>query len=310
MWSVCRRPLRQPATQLKPEAAMRRSYQILLVLLGIVAVLAALVAANWRFGRPARGQDYVLRVALPPAGAPVDLPKIEGPPDAGRPLVVIDAGHGGHDPGASAGEIQEKALTLALALAVRDELLKAGGIRVALTRCDDRYLLLAERSGIARRLKADLLLSIHADSTEGSGEASGATVYTLSGQGSSETARRMAERENRSDSINGIALEDTSDAVSAILVDLSQRETQARSEEMAWLILREARGRMRFRPIPLQSAAFIVLKSPDVPSVLYETGYISNAGDVARLVDPEGRRIFAGAAARAIRAFFARQSQN
>ncbi len=286
---------------------MRRSYQLLLVLLGIVAVLAALVAANRKFGVPARGQDYVLRLALPPAGAAMDLPQVEGPPDASRPLVVIDAGHGGHDPGASAGEIQEKALTLALALAVRDELLQAGGIRVALTRSDDRYLLLAERSGIARRLKADLLLSIHADSTEEGGEASGATVYTLSEQGSSETARRMAERENRSDSINGIALEDTSDAVSAILVDLSQRETQARSKEMAWLILREARGRMRFRPIPLQSAAFIVLKSPDVPSVLYETGYISNAGDVARLVDPDGRRIFAEATARAIRAFFARQ---
>ena len=286
---------------------MRRSYQLLLVLLGIVAVLAALVAANRKFGVPARGQDYVLRLALPPAGAAMDLPQVEGPPDASRPLVVIDAGHGGHDPGASAGKIQEKALTLALALAVRDELLKAGGIRVALTRSDDRYLLLAERSGIARRLKADLLLSIHADSTEEGTEASGATVYTLSEQGSSETARRMAERENRSDSINGIALDDTSDAVSAILVDLSQRETQVRSKEMAWLILREARGRMRFRPIPLQSAAFIVLKSPDVPSVLYETGYISNAGDVARLVDPEGRRIFAEAAARAIRAFFARQ---
>ncbi len=286
---------------------MRRRYQLLLVLLGIAAVLAALVAANREFGMPARGQDYVLRLALPPAGAAMDLPQIEGPPDASRPLVVIDAGHGGHDPGASAGEIQEKALTLALALAVRDELLQAGGIRVALTRSDDRYLLLAERSGIARRLKADLLLSIHADSTDGGSDASGATVYTLSEQGSSETARRMAERENRSDSINGIALEDTSSAVSAILVDLSQRETQARSEEMAWLILREARGRMRFRPIPLQSAAFIVLKSPDVPSVLYETGYISNAGDVARLVDPEGRRIFAEAAARAIRTFFARQ---
>lgn len=298
--------MRQPATQLKPKAAMRRSYQLLLVLLGIVAVAGLLTANRW-YGASSRGQDYVLRLALPPAGAAVDLPKIEGPPDASRPLVVIDAGHGGHDPGASAGKIQEKALTLALALAVRDELLKAGGIRVALTRSDDRYLLLAERSGIARRLKADLLLSIHADSTEEGTEASGATVYTLSEQGSSETARRMAERENRSDSINGIALDDTSDAVSAILVDLSQRETQVRSKEMAWLILREARGRMRFRPIPLQSAAFIVLKSPDVPSVLYETGYISNAGDVARLVDPEGRRIFAEAAARAIRAFFARQ---
>ena len=309
MWNSGAGPLPQSETRLKPQPAMRRNYQTLLVLIGVVAVLAALLAANRWYGTPSRGQNYVLRIELPAAGAAVGLPAIQGPPDAGRPLVVIDAGHGGHDPGAGTGDVQEKALTLALALALRDELLKVGGIRVALTRSDDRYLLLPERSGIARRLKADLLLSIHADSAEAGIAASGATVYTLSEQGSSETARRMAERENNSDSINGVALHDTSETVSAILVDLSQRETQARSEEMAWLLLREARGRMRFRPVPLQSAGFIVLKSPDVPSVLFETGYISNAEDVARLMAPEGRRLFAESAARSIRAFFARQSQ-
>jgi N-acetylmuramoyl-L-alanine amidase len=187
-------------------------------------------------------------------------------------------------------------------------LLREGGIRVALTRNDDRYLLLPERSGIARRLGADLFLSIHADSTEG-GDASGATIYTLSERGSTDTAQGMADRENRSDSINGVILAGQSDSTSAILVDLSQRETQSRSEQFARLLLREARSRMHMREIPLQSAAFIVLKSPDVPSVLFETGYISNEADVARLISSGGRATFAEAAAKAIRAHFARQSQ-
>ena len=287
---------------------MRRAVQLLLVLLIPVAVFAAMVAADRLFGAPGRGQQYVVKMVMPPAAGEVGLPLVEGPPDNSRPLIVIDAGHGGHDPGAGTGPVKEKMLTLALAKALRDELLREGGIRVAMTRSDDRYLFLPERSGIARRLNADLFLSIHADSTEDS-EASGATIYTLSERGSTDTAQRMAERENSSDTINGIALAGQSDGTSAILVDLSQRETQARSEQFAHLLLREARGRMRMREVPLQSAAFVVLKSPDVASVLFETGYISNEADVARLITPEGRALFAEAAAKAIRAHFARLSQ-
>ncbi len=286
---------------------MRRLIPLLFVLLAPVAVLAAMVAADRMFGAPGRGTDYVVRLTMPPAAGEVGLPPVEGPADASRPLVVIDAGHGGHDPGAGADVIKEKALTLALAKALRDELLRVGGIRVALTRSDDRFLLLPERSGIARRLNADLFLSIHADSTEG-GDASGASVYTLSERGSSDIAQAMADRENRSDSINGVTLQDQNAAVSAILVDLSQRETLARSQAFARLVLRTARGKLPMRNDPLQSAAFIVLKSPDVPSVLFETGYISNADDVARLVTPEGRRIFALVTSQAIRLHFARQS--
>src|SRR5699024_7649035 len=143
-------------------------------------------------------------------------------------LVVIDQGHGGHDPGASQGALQEKRLTLALSMALRDHPLESGGVRVALTRDTDRYLLLQERSGIARRLRADLFISIHADSAEDEG-ASGASIYTLSERGTSQAATRYAERENRADRINGVLLDDKGDAVSAILVDLSQRESQARA---------------------------------------------------------------------------------
>ena len=287
---------------------MRRAVQILLVVLMPLAVFAAMVAADRLFGAPGRGHRYVVRLAMPPAGGEVGLPPIEGPADASRPLVVLDPGHGGYDPGAGTGAIKEKAVTLALAEALRDELLHEGGIRVALTRSDDRYLFLEERSGIARRLNADLFLSIHADSAD-SEEASGATVYTLSERGSTETAQHMAERENSSDTINGVALAGQSTGTSAILVDLSQRQTQASSEQFARLLLREAAGRIPMREDPLQSAAFVVLKSPDVASVLFETGYISNESDAARLITPEGRATFARVAARAIRIHFARLSQ-
>lgn len=288
---------------------MRRIASLLLILIAPLAVFAAMVGVDRLFGSPGRGHNYVVRLAMPPVAGQVGLPPVEGPPDASRPLVVIDAGHGGHDPGAGQDTIKEKMLTLRLAQALRDELLRGGGIRVALTRDDDRFLLLEERSGIARRLNADLFLSVHADSTEGS-DASGASVYVLSDKGSSETAQRMAERENRANAVNGVALGQQSDAVNAILVDLSQRDTQVRSEEFARLILRTARGRLPLRDEALQSAAFVVLKSPDVPSVLFETGYISNAEDVARLITSDGRRTFAEVAGSAIRLFFARQSQN
>lgn len=283
--------------------------QLVLVLLAPIAVFLAMVAADRAFGGPGRGRDYVLRIELPPPAGEVGLPPVEGPADASRPLVVIDAGHGGHDPGAVQGGLREKTLTLMLAHSLRSELLKGGGIRVALTRSDDRYLLLPERSGIARRLKADLFVSIHADSTPSGSEASGATVYTLSENGTSQAAARMAERENKADRLNGVQLDDKSDTVSAILVDLSQRETQAQSEAFARLVLREGEGRIPFRETSAQAAAFAVLKSPDVPSVLFETGYISNSDDTARLQSPEGRTAFAAATASAIRVYFARQSR-
>lgn len=285
---------------------MRRIFLILSVVLAPVAVLAAMVAADRWFGGPGRGYDYVITVDLPQGDASLGLPKIEGPMDASRPLVVIDAGHGGKDPGAGAGKIKEKALTLMLAQALRDELLRAGGVRVALTRSDDRYLVLAERSAIARRLGAHLFISIHADSTSAESGASGATVYTLSAKGSNEAAEKIAARENAADVVNGVKVADQSDTVSAILVDLSQRETQARSEAFANLVVREGRGRLPFREGAAQSAAFAVLKSPDLPSVLFESGYINNQDDAGRLLSPEGRRTFAEVTAQAIRIYFAR----
>ena len=287
---------------------MRRFLLIGSLILAPLAVLAAMVAADRAFGGPGRGYGYVIKVDLPPPGGLIGLPKIDGPMDASRPLVVIDAGHGGKDPGAGTGEIKEKALTLALALALRDELLRQGGVRVALTRSDDTYVTLDERPAIARRLGADLFISVHADSTDGDGSAMGATVFTLSDKGSSQVADRFAARENAADQINGVKITGQSDAVNAILVDLSQRETQDASAQFAGLIVRESRGAMPFKLPALQSAAFVVLKSPDVPSVLLETGYINNTSDAARLTSPAGRQAFAATVAQAIKVYFARAS--
>ena len=287
---------------------MRRALQFLLLLLAPVAVFAAMVAADRAFGQPGRGMGYVQKVALPPKGGELGLPKIDGPLDASRPLVVIDAGHGGRDPGAGLASPYEKDLVLGLALALRDELLKRGGVRVALTRSDDTYLFLPERSAIARSLGADLFISVHADSTAGASGASGATAYVLSAKGSNEVAERMAARENGAGTVNGVAIGSESEAVSAILVDLSQRETQARSQLFGELILREGAGRMKFRESTVQSAAFAVLKAPDVPSLLFEAGYINNPEDAGRLASASGRADFAVTMARAIQVFFARQS--
>jgi N-acetylmuramoyl-L-alanine amidase len=289
---------------------MRSATNLLLLILaplaGIALLFALLLVADRYFGAPGAGRDYVLRIPLPQAGGRLGLPPIEGPLDASRPLVVIDAGHGGHDPGAGAGTLREKDITLALAQALRARLLADGGVRVALTRDSDRFLLLPERAEIARELKADLFISIHADSAVNP-DAWGATLYTLSDRGSNEEASRLAASENRADTVNGVALSGQSDAVSAILVDLSQRESAAQAAEFARLVLREGTGKIDFRERSIQSAAFIVLKSADVPSVLFEAGYLSNQNDAARLASPEGRQRFAEVTARAIRIHFARR---
>lgn len=288
---------------------MPRPLSLVLLVAAPLALVGAMVAADRLFASPGRGYAYVERIVLAPSARELGLPEVQGPLDASRPLVVIDAGHGGHDPGAGREPLVEKVLTLGLAKALRDELIRGGGVRVAMTRDDDRFLLLPERSGLARRLNADLFLSIHADSVEGASEARGASVYTLSERGTSETAARLAAQENRADTVNGVSLASTSDAVSAILVDLSQREAQARSEQLARLILREATGRLRLHDREVQSAAFVVLKTPDMPSVLFESGYISNPEEAAMLASPQGRADFARVTARAIRAYFARQSR-
>ena len=253
---------------------------------------------------------YVVRVPLTGAGEQLALPPIEGPADPSRPLVVIDAGHGGHDPGASGPNgLKEKVVTLALVQATRDALLKHGRVRVALTRDDDHFLVLGERALLARRLGADVFLSIHADAVE-QGDPSGATVYTLSDQASDEVAARLASRENRADLVNGMPLDGQSQTISSILVDLSRSDTARQSQVLSSLIFREGQshdgpGAIAFHVDPQRHAGFAVLKSLDMPSALFEAGYVSSADDAKRLSDPAWRARFGERLARAIEIFLA-----
>ena len=235
-------------------------------------------------------------------------PKISGPADASLPLVVIDAGHGGHDPGAISphGGQREKDVTLAIAKAVRDEMLKSGRVRVALTRDSDKFIVLQDRYQIARKLNADLFISIHADSAENP-QASGGTVYTLSEIASDREAQRLAARENKANILNGVNLGGADANVSSILIDLTQRETMNVSADFAKLLLREATPNMRIRGNSHRFASFIVLNAPDTPSVLFETGYLSNESDVSFLASSTGRQKVARALANAIQVHFARR---
>ncbi|PLK25027.1 N-acetylmuramoyl-L-alanine amidase [Porphyrobacter sp. TH134] len=291
------------------------SYRTVLMIVVLVPalLLGAAALSGITVPVPQWGRDYVLRFILVDEQGPLDLPPVAGPNDPSRPLVVIDAGHGGRDPGAigtdpEGRKINEKDITLAIALALRDELLRQGGIRVALTRADDRILALPHRPEIARQLEADLFISIHADSAGERGDVSGASIYTLSDEASSEAAARFAARENDADRLNGITIEGQSAAVSTILVELSQQRTQEDALAFAGLVVREGAGKLAFVPKPQRAAGLAVLRAPDVPSVLFESGFVTNLTDRARLTTPEGRAQYADVLARAIRVYFARRS--
>lgn len=281
---------------------------LLLVLVLPVLVIGGAMAAGLTIPVPIFGRDYVQTFALTSAERDVDLPAIMGPDDPARPLVVIDAGHGGRDPGSVGPDIREKDVVLAIALRLRDVLLEQGGVRVAMTREDDRIVVLADRPEIARQLGADLFLSIHADSAGDLSSVSGASIYTLSNEASSEAAARFAARENDADRLNGVDVEGQSDLVSTILVELSQDRTQEDANEFSALIQREGEGRIAFHPAARRRAALAVLRAPDVPGVLFESGFVTNREDRAKLTTREGREAYADVLARAIRVYFARRA--
>lgn len=240
--------------------------------------------------------------------APLQVPAVIGARGTKRPLVVIDAGHGGHDPGSQStdGATREKDVALAIARAIRDELAASGRVRVALTRSDDRFLVLGERREIARRLKADLFISVHADSAVNTA-ARGASIYTLSEVASDRVAAQLAAKENRADILNGVDLGGENNEVSSILLDLAQRETMNISSQFATLLQREMEPTIHFKDDAHRFAGLIVLKAPDVPSVLLETGYISNPDDLALLLSKEYRRNIAIGVRKAVETHFARR---
>jgi N-acetylmuramoyl-L-alanine amidase len=271
------------------------------------ATFAAAGETGWsRYFPFSFGRARPKAVQAVPRARATRLPRVQG--EAGKPLVVIDAGHGGVDPGAIApgSGLREKDLTLRIAKAIRDQLVASGRARVALTREDDRYLVLRERFGIARKLNADLFISIHCDSV-GHEDATGASVYTLSEVASDREAARLAVRENKVDLIDGVDLGEGAEDVRSILIDLTQRETMNASAGFARVLGREAKPLIPVKAQFHRMASLMVLKAPDLPSVLFETGYISNPRDAEFLASEEGQERIARSVRRAVEVHFARR---
>ncbi|MFN2100564.1 N-acetylmuramoyl-L-alanine amidase [Altererythrobacter sp. MF3-039] len=286
---------------------MKLRNQILLAAILPVVVLVALSVTGQRLSVPFLGRDYVVRLSLTGAGDILELPRVSGPDGADFPLIIIDPGHGGFDYGATGGQYREKDIVLGLALELRERLLEGGDIRVAMTRDSDRFLALEERLAVTHELGADLFLSIHADSAGEATDVAGASIYTLSEAASSAAAARFAARENAADRVNGVKLSGHGREVDTILFDLSRRRTQTQSAALAELIERSGEGLIGFHPQAQRSASLVVLRSPDVPSVLFEAGFVTNEQDAETLASEEGREKFAEATANAIRAYFLRQ---
>ncbi|MFQ5958165.1 MAG: N-acetylmuramoyl-L-alanine amidase [Alphaproteobacteria bacterium] len=268
----------------------------------LVLDLAAVTAEEFRRqGRPSPAvQTQTAR--LPPPPQPV-------PERRGRQVIVVDAGHGGVDPGTvGASGTYEKTITLAAARELKRQLEATGRYAVVMTRTRDVFVRLRQRVEVARNAKADLFVSLHADAIANK-RVRGATVYTLSEKSSDTEAAELAAKENKSDIIAGIDLasEAYGDDVTNILIDLAQRETMNFSAEFANLLIPELGKEGRLLRKTHRFAGFRVLKAPDVPSVLVEMGYVSNRKDERMLRDPARRRDLMRAVVRAIDRYFARR---
>jgi N-acetylmuramoyl-L-alanine amidase len=259
---------------------------------------AAAADAMARAGKPASAVD---QAAARPAGLGP-----EKPPKPRKKVVVIDPGHGGIDPGAS-GRIRksiEKEITLVMAEQLKAELLKTGRYKVVLTRDRDVFVRLRARIARARTAGADLFISLHADSLVDH-RVRGASVYTLSEKASDKEAEALAAQENKADLIAGVDLSHNSKQVTDILIDLAQRETMNHSVRFARLLVSEMRKATRFLRKSHRFAGFAVLKAPDIPSVLVEMGYLSNAQDEAQLNRPRYRARLARVITQAVDSYFA-----
>jgi N-acetylmuramoyl-L-alanine amidase len=254
------------------------------------------------------GSGVTKTVSVTPAvpAAPVAIRPAHAPSDSGRDIVIaVDAGHGGVDPGASGKRgTREKNVVLEIAKALAARINAEPGMKAVLTRDDDYFISLKERTLRARRAKADLFVSIHADAIANP-DVSGSSVYVLSDRGaSSEAARWLAERENAADLKGGIKLDDKDAVLANVLLDLSQTASISASMVAAENILKSLDQIGEVRKPRVQQAGFVVLKSPDIPSMLVETAFISNKEDERKLSTPAHRAKLANAIFAGIEQYF------
>jgi len=241
---------------------------------------------------------------------PIPLPRPTRASPVEQPLIVLDPGHGGVDPGAVGRRgTHEKTVTLAMAKRLEKALLATGRFRVALTRRDDRFLPLRERTRIARRLGARLFVSLHADSALNP-DARGLSVYSLSDKASDREAAALAKQENQADTLAGFSLADEQPDVVSILIDLAQRETKNRSVRFANQLVQTMVLRVPLLERPHRHAGFAVLKSPDIPAVLVELGFLSHPDEERLLLSDKHRSAIADGIVAAIANFFATDLQS
>ena len=243
--------------------------------------------------RPATAAEFAAKAAEPePEGWA--LPKAAAlqpvaPRGTGPLIVVLDPGHGGIDPGAERDGTSEARLMMVFARELKEVLLRDGGFRVALTREEDLFVPLETRISIAHEVGAQVFISLHADALS-EGEAAGATVYTLADEASDAASATLAERHNRDDLLAGIDLKQQDDVVVQVLMDMARTETRPRTGRLALALVGAIKGAgIKMHRHPQQEGAFSVLKSPDIPAVLLELGFLSSASDMARLSDRDWR---------------------
>ncbi len=261
--------------------------------------------------------DAVTAPAQPSAPASEEAPSSapsseEPPPDPvaeardgeSRPLIVLDPGHGGIDNGASSPSgIHEKDITLAFSLQLRDMLVATGKFDVALTRTDDTYLTLNERVDLARQNKADLLISLHADTFQQE-DIRGASIYTRDERAADILDEVLSENESRADIVAGYAPQDAKPAVVDILVDLMRRQVRQQAYLAAGDIVKAMKPSVTLRRFPVRQADFFVLQAPDIPSMLIELGFMSNPADIRNLESEQWRDKVVAAISDGIEGYF------
>ena len=256
---------------------------------------------------PVSAEDFAAKAGVPEPQdwalpEPADIPGIEPRHDATF-VVVLDPGQGGIDPGAERGAVKEADLVLTFARELKELMMRDGDTIVVLTREEDVFVPLETRISVSRAAGADVFVSLHADALA-EGEAVGATIYTLSDAASDEAGRTLAERHDRADLLAGVDLTEQDDMVARVLMDMARTETEPRVDRLAEALVTAIQAQeLRMHRRPRQEAGFSVLKSPDIPSVLVELGFLSSDRDLKRLQDPAWRAKMAAALREGLRSW-------